>query len=125
MKRICFLALLFTFVGVYAQKDQNPSKALKSNNIEAFAITFGKTIDLNIPTAKANYSNNQAKILVENFFKSEPLVDYSIQHNGGGNGRPKYEIGKLTTQKSNYRTYILYQVVEAKIQIIEFRIEKE
>lgn len=119
------MVLVLISIGAYAQADATPSKALKIKNIEQFTLLFGETIDLNIPTAKANYSGNQAKILVENFFKDEELIQYAPQHNGGGNGRLLFEIGKLKTQKNNYHTYILYQNAKAKVQIIEFRIEKE
>lgn len=125
MKNLLLSLFLIFSVQVFTQTNSELSNSLKTKNIEQFTSFFSKTIDLNIPSAKSNYSDNQAKILVEKFIHNAVLIDYNTQHNGGGNGRPLYEIGKLTTEKGIYRTYILYQQTELKPQVIEFRIEKE
>lgn len=108
-----------------AQENKEPSSSLKANKIERFTSFFNKTIDLNIPSAKANYSDNQAKVLVQNFFANSKFKVYTTKHTGGGSGRPFYEIGKLETESGNYRTYLLFQEMNETINIIEFRIEKE
>ncbi len=125
MKNLFFSLFLIFSIQLFAQSNSELSNSLKTKNIEQFTSFFSETIDLNIPTAKSNYSDNQAKILVEKFIHDAVFIDYNTQHNGGGNGRPLYEIGKLTTEKGVYRTYILYQRTESETQIIEFRIEKE
>ena len=125
MKNLFFSLFLIFSIQLFAQSNSELSNSLKTKNIEQFTSFFSETNDLNIPTAKSNYSDNQAKILVEKFIHDAVFIDYNTQHNGGGNGRPLYEIGKLTTEKGVYRTYILYQRTESETQIIEFRIEKE
>ena len=125
MKNFIFLFLTFISVQVVGQDNNEPASSLKNNEIGQFASFFNKTIDLNIPSAKANYSDKQAKILVQNFFKEVNMKSYTTQHKGGGNERPYYEIGKLETEKGNYRTYLLFQKSKETIKIIEFRIEQE
>ena len=107
------------------QTNNEPSSSLKDKEIEKFTSFFSNPIDLNILSAKANYSDNQAKILVENFFKESELKTYTTKHTGGGNGRPFFEIGKLETMKGNFRTYLLFQKSNETLKIIEFRIGKE
>jgi len=120
-----FLFLIIISVQLAGQGNSEPSSSLKNNKIDQFTSFFNTTIDLNIPSAKANYSDNQAKILVQNFFQEAKVKRYTAQHNGGGNGRPYYEIGKLETERGNYRTYLLFQKNNETITIIEFRIEQE
>lgn len=121
--------MLFLLIGVsahlVAQKEGEPAYSLKNKNIEQFTAFFNNPIDLNIPNAKANYSDNQGKILVEKFFKDNSLSAYETKHTGGGNGRPFFEIGKLETATSNFRTYLLFQKNAESIKIIELRIEEE
>ena len=120
------LILLFTIsMQLLAQTNDEPSSSLKNKKIEKFTSFFNNPIDLNIPSAKANYSDNQAKILVENFFEKYELKVYTTKHTGGGNGRPFFEIGKLETMNGNFRTYLLFQKSNDTFKIIEFRIEQE
>ena len=125
MKNFILILLLSISVQHFGQKNNEPSSSLKDKKIEQFTSFFNNPIDLNIPSAKANYSDNQAKILVENFFKKYEVKAYTTKHTGGGNGRPFFEIGKLETMKGNFRTYLLFQKSNDTFKIIEFRIEQE
>ena len=82
-------------------------------------------MDLDIPNSKANFSKNQASVVVQSFFKKHPPTSYTANHSGGGNGRANYEIGSLTSEELKYRTYLLYELKEEIVQIIELRIELE
>ncbi|MDB4061667.1 DUF4783 domain-containing protein [Vicingaceae bacterium] len=125
MKNLILVLLIFISVQLFGQKESEPSSSLKDSNIAQFTSFFNNPIDLNIPSAKANYSDNQAKILVENFLKEASIKSYTTKHKGGGNGRPFFEIGILGTMKGNFRTYLLYQKSNETLKIIEFRIEQE
>tara|TARA_B110000503_G_scaffold138645_1_gene225247 strand:- start:914 stop:1291 length:378 start_codon:yes stop_codon:yes gene_type:complete len=125
MKNFILILLFSVSVQLCGQTNNEPSSSLKDKEIEKFTSFFSNPIDLNILSAKANYSDNQAKILVENFFKESELKTYTTKHTGGGNGRPFFEIGKLETMKGNFRTYLLFQKSNETLKIIEFRIGKE
>ena len=125
MKNFLLLLFIFTSVHLFEQQEIEPSSSLKDKNIVQFTSFLNNPIDLNIQSAKANYSNNQAKILVENFLTEAKIKSYTTKHKGGGNGRPSFEIGKLETMKGNFRTYLLYQKSNETLKIIEFRIEQE
>ncbi len=125
MKNFTLVLFIFFSVQLFEQGNNEPSRSLKSKNFEKFTSFFNNPIDLNIPSAKANYSDNQAKILVENFFNESKVKAYTTKHLGGGNGRLFFEIGKLETMKGSFRTYLLFQKSNEAIKIIEFRIEQE
>lgn len=121
------LSLIFSiycFVAT-AQNKIDFKNYLVNNNIESFTSKFAASIDLNIPDAKSNFNKNQASILIKDFFRNEEIKNYSTQHSGGGNGRSNFEIGKLTTSKNSYRSYLLYNLNGDLIEIVEFRLEKE
>ena len=86
---------------------------------------FNTTIDLDIPNAKGTYDKGQAKIIFQNFLNKKTFVEYSKKHSGGGNGKSNFEIGNLKMISASYRTYILYNLNNQNVQIIELRIEKE
>ncbi|MFT5667646.1 MAG: hypothetical protein ACI9DK_001846 [Vicingaceae bacterium] len=121
-----FLALLIFLSSQFlAQEGIKFSDFLQESKISNFTDNFSKTIDLTLPNVKANYGNKQAQILVHNFFKKWPNAVYSKKHSGGGNGRPNFEIGSLTTSRKTYRTYLLYNTIKTSFEVIEFRVEPE
>lgn len=98
-------------------------KLFSTQESKSIANYFSNSIDLDIPSAKGTYSKDQATIIFQSFIKEHSIKQYIKKHSGGGNGRSKFEIGSLQLNEKTYRTYVLYDVKEEKLEIIELRIE--
>ena len=125
MRSILFILFFCSSSLLMAQDTTEFEKLFVSDQGKTLASFFGKTIDLNLPSSKATYDKKQATIIINQFFKENPPSSYMMKHNGGGNNRSNYEIGKLNTKNGDFRTYLLYNKIEDKLQIIELRIETE
>jgi len=122
-----FLALIiicFSFSSS-AQTQSEIGKQLELGNVERLTSYFNETIELGIPGSKGLFNKKQASIVLKDFFSKNPPNKYFQKHSGGGNNKALFEIGSLLTNEKRYRTYLLYNLVENKPQIIELRIELE
>lgn len=125
MRISTFLLLLFFCLQSKAQNTVDFKELFLTENGKQLADRFSKSIDLDLPQAKATFDKKQASIVISKFFDSFPPAQYKSNHKGGGNGRANYEIGLLTSGKNEFRTYLLYYVRKETIEIIELRIELE
>ncbi|MBL4710728.1 MAG: DUF4783 domain-containing protein [Flavobacteriales bacterium] len=125
MKKCLILFLTLFSLNTFSQSKINFEEYFVKNHAAQLIQSFNNTIDIDIPDSKANFSKNQASVVVQTFFKNNSPTSYKTNHRGGGNGRANYEIGNLTAGKLNYRTYLLYELKGEIVQIIELRIELE
>jgi len=123
MKKILFIFLLVLTQLVSAQSKSTVGKHLESANAAEIISLSGETLDLEIPDSKGVYDKDQAQVLLNNFFKNNPPNKYFVKHKGGSEEKKFFEIGSLLTEKSNFRVYFLYDLLEGRPQIIELRIE--
>jgi|SRR5690554_1375346 len=124
MRLFLLLILSFCFSAIQAQNSTFES-SLSTANTALLSSYFDGKLELSTPSAKGVYSKQQAKVILDQFFQKNIPNKYTYKHDGGSKERSLYEIGKLECQKDTFRTYILYNLVEGKPQIIELRIEKE
>lgn len=122
-----FLALIvicFSFF-LSAQTQTEIGQQLEAGNAAQLTSYFNETIELEIPGSKGHFNKKQATIVLKDFFLKHPPTNYLKKHSGGGNNKALFEIGSLLTSEKRFRTYLLYNLIENKPQIIELRIELE
>lgn|SRR5690554_328455 len=124
MRFFILLTLILTFSVLNAQ-DQLIAKAF--NSLDHTSITQYFDANLEIVTADANgmYSKQQATQIMKSFFAANAPSNYTQKHKGGSASRSYFEIGELVCGERKFRTYLLYNLVQEKPQIIELRIEIE
>lgn len=125
MRYLIIITVLLISNLTFSQEKVEFKKIYLSESGKLISEKFAKTIDLDIGNSKSTFNKSQAKVVLNKFFTNRSFVNYKANHNGGGNGRPFFEIGELSTENSLYRTYILYNIVDNEIEIIELRIEEE
>jgi len=86
---------------------------------------FDTSVDLDLPDSEGVFNKKQATLVIKEFFTKIDVITYEFKHQGGGRSKSYFEIGQLKSAKQNYRTYILYNLIEDKPIIIEFRIDLE
>lgn len=124
--RILLLSLLiFLKTGLNAQENKKVAEAFSKGNAAVIASYFNNSVEMNLPQHNGIFQKEQAKMLLKNFFTSQPPKSYEVKHQGGSKRKSSFQIGKLICEQGEFRTYLIYNSVEGKIQIIELRIEEE
>jgi len=129
--RILLITLLiFTLSSGYSQEaDQliNDIKtSIKTMNASKLGKMFHSRIDLELGDIDGNYSNSQAQVILQDFFKKAPVKSFTVNHNGSSNDGSKYMIG--TYQSSNgkeYRVYVLMKNNDGKLKINQLQFEED
>lgn len=125
MRKILFILCVFLSCSLFAQTENAMKHSFSKEKVAEISNYFKSSIDLKLPDVKGIYNQQQAKLVVQNFFDKHPVSSFSIKHQGGSEDKALFQIGSLKCGKVNFRTYILYDMVEGKPQIIELRIESE
>jgi len=119
----CFLNLNFTST----EQDISDSivKSISSGNAKELAKFFSSNIDLTLPDFEGMYSQNQAEIIVKEFFAKNPPKKFTVIHKGASKDNSQFTIGKLETEKNKFRVMFLLKKVGEKFQIHQLRFEPE
>jgi hypothetical protein len=124
MRFFILTTLLLTVLLLKAQ-DKLIAEAFASSDYTSISQYFDQNIEIVTNTANGIYSKQQAKQIIKSFFEANPPNKYTQKHKGGSASRSFFEIGKLECGEKRYRTYLLYNLIQEKPQIIELRIEIE
>lgn len=118
--------LLFFAVSVWAQDTFNAvSQAVESGNARELSHWFDKRVLVNIEGSSNQYSAAQAEIIVRDFFNQHPSKGFTVLSSGATDmGNAEFIVGKLLTNKGNYRTYIYIRRSGNQMLIQEIRFEK-
>jgi hypothetical protein len=95
--------------------------ALKTGNTNEIAKFFDNTVELNMPDKSNNYSKSQAELVLRDFFNTNTVKTFTVNHKGENAGS-QYCIGTLITKSGNYRTTVFMKLKSDKqvLQTITF-----
>ena len=101
-----FTLLLISF-SLPVQENQDildqVQKALKSSNSNELAKHLNDRVKIKLDNNRKEYSINQAKIVLKDFFEANPADTVSFDHNGNSPGGSLYAIGTYTSGTLEYR----------------------
>ena len=105
-------ALIFSlglFQEARAQSEiiNNMRAALKAGSSREFVKNFNNMVELNFEGEKSNYSRSQAELVLKEFFKKYPPIDFQYIHKGSSKQGLTYVIGKYTFEDGSFRVWIL------------------
>ena len=125
LKGILIVTLLFTMlVSSSAQFPDDIIKATRNADADELAEYFSSKIELVLPQKSGVFSDVQAKLVLDEFFKNNPVVSFSIIHQGVRENS-SFAIGKYQTASMTYRFYFLTKNTDAKTYIHQLRIEEQ
>ncbi len=130
LKKISILTLLIiaaTAKVSFAQVPNDIIVSFETGNSKLLSGFFNQNVELVVMDNDNVYSKSQAEQIVNNFFSSFAPVEedaFTIIHNSGKQGA-KSVIGKLKTNKGNFRVYFLLKQDGSKEYIHQLRIEKQ
>ena len=129
MKHVLLTMALCSALSTYAQQPgellDRISPAMESGNAQAVATYFRDEVMLNIPDEKGTFSPTKARQKLASFFRINQPSDFNILHQGTSQNNAQYIIGKLKSDKREFRTYLLIEgkANNQKLRIRELRFE--
>lgn len=130
---VSVIVLLCSMVVVssgFPQDNKLPNEiivGLNTGNAKVLSSYFNQNVELVVLDNDNVYSKAQAQQIVSNFFsKFPPVVEnaFSIIHNSG-KADSRSVIGKLKTEKGDFRVYFLLKKSSGKEYIHQLRIEQQ
>lgn len=95
-------------------------KSLHNKDIKTLATTFNATIEISLPQGVGVYSQNQAEMVLTDFFSTLDNCEITIDHEKSV-GESTSTICTCKTSKKTYRIYVLTQ----NKNIQQLRIEEQ
>jgi hypothetical protein len=130
IKKIPALSILFVTLlanTAFAQIPDDIITSFNTGNSKLLSGFFNQNVELVVMDKDNVYSKAQAEQIVAAFFNNfKPAEEnaFSIIHDSGKQGA-KSVIGKLKTNKGNFRVYFLLKKDGTKEYIHQLRIEKQ
>lgn len=97
--------------------------ALKSGSANQVSKYFDNTVEITLPEKSNSYSKSQAQLVLQEFFKNNPVKDFKVIHQSQNAGS-EYCIGNLTTGTGVFRTTIFVKQKGQQELVQELRFEK-
>lgn len=91
--------------------------AIQGGSSSELARFFNPTISLNINGQQGEYSRNQAEIVLKDFFKKNPPLDFSLVFKNENQSSVSTYIGEYASGQSTYKVFIKVSQVESSFRI--------
>lgn len=91
--------------------------AIQDGSSSELARFFNPTISLNINGQQGEYSKNQAEIVLKDFFKKNPPLDFSLVFKNENQSSVSTYIGEYASGQSSYKVFIKVSQAESSFRI--------
>jgi len=98
--------------------------ALKNGDATQIAKYFDNTVEITMPDKSNSYSKNQAEIVLKDFFSTNGVISFQVNHKGENAGS-QYCIGTLVTKNGSFRTTVFMKQKNDKQLLQEIRFENK
>lgn len=78
----------------------------QSGSSRELAKFFDQGVEININGNQGDYSRNQAELVMRDFFKKFPPVDFQLLHEGNNSEQIVYFIGMYKSEDTTFRIFI-------------------
>lgn len=99
--------------------------SFKTGSSKDLAKFFDNGIELNLDGTQGEYSKNQAELVMRDFFKKFPPVDFRIIHQGSTLEQILYLIGDFRTESLNFRILLKGKSDKENLKIYRLDIVRE
>ena len=122
LKSFTLAILTFFTAFAHAGNGDKIATALQSGNTTELAAMFNSSIELVMPSTSNVYAKDQAKIVLDNFFKTNTPSKATLSHETNGS-QSAMLIFDLVTKNGNFRVTIVANTGNSGFVINEFKIQ--
>ncbi|MBK8519860.1 MAG: DUF4783 domain-containing protein [Chitinophagaceae bacterium] len=98
--------------------------AMKAGNAADIARFFDNTVEINTPDKSNSYSKSQAELVLRDFFSTNVVKSFTVNHKGENSGS-QFCIGTLLTKNGTYRTTVFMKLKGDKQLLQTITFEKQ
>lgn len=133
MKKLFYIGILFLIVFTYTQaKTSNTENSsieeivmvFQSGSSKDLAKFFAQGIDININGNQGDYSKNQAEVVMRDFFRKFPPIDFQLLHKGNNSEQIIYYIGSYKSEETVFKVFIRGRKEQNDIKVYSLDILK-
>ena len=128
-KFLLFAGFFFSLSIAFAQNSKagmdEVLNAIKHNHIQDIGKYLDNFVPITINNNQANYSHNQAQLVLNDFFGKNPPRDFVVMNTGTPNSTSKFTISDFTSPNGKFNIYILTRQKDNSYVVKEIRISKE
>jgi hypothetical protein len=106
IKNILFLVVSFFTLQAFAGDGDKIAAAIQNSNTNELAAFFNSSIELTTPASSGIKTKDQAKIILDNFFKNNEPTKAILAHETSGSSNVMIVIS-LVTKNGTYRITII------------------
>lgn len=123
MKALLTLFVIPLFALIISISVDDVVSAIRNGDATEVAKYFDNTIEITLPDKSASYSKSQAEVVLRDFFTTNVVKAFEVQHKGEKAGS-QFCIGSLQTKSGVYRTTFLLKQKGDRQVMQELRFEK-
>lgn len=127
MQRLTFVLMLM-ILPLFSPAQQNYkdriAELLETGNAAELSNLFIASIDLTLLETDDVYSRQQAKMILQKFFRDNPPSEFRYKHEGRSKLDAYYYIGDLTAGERQFRVTFFLSESDGQMQIKQLRIEE-
>jgi len=124
---LILLSMLCCVGSSWAQDSNEDEIALsiKAGSSKELSSFFESNVELNINGNEGDYSKNQAELIIRDFFKKFPPLDFEIVHKGKSGNQINYFIGTYKSSGADFRILIKCKVIQEENRIYSMDFNRE
>lgn len=111
MLKAAIILLLTLSVPIQDETIREIGIALKAGSSKELINFCNKTVEIKIDGENANYSKNQAEVILRNFFSKYPAKSFTYIHQGASPEGLKYTIGRYAHDGGTYRVVMFIKKI--------------
>lgn len=101
------------------------AELIKQGNAHELAKYFAASVDVTVLDNTNVYSNTQAEVIIDKFFRENRPLSATVLHKVNSNATYNFGVVLLHTDKGKFRVAYTIKEIEKEMVIIEMRIEIE
>ena len=98
--------------------------AMKAGSAADISRFFDNTVEINTPDKSNSYSKSQAELVLRDFFSTNVVKSFTVNHKGENSGS-QFCIGTLLTKSGTYRTTVFMKLKGDKQLLQSITFEKQ
>lgn len=102
------------------------ASSIKNNSSKDLAQFFDSSVEIKLGETRGDYSKNQAEIVMRDFFKKFPAVNFFVLQQGESPEKILYLIGKYQSKTDSFRILVKGKFkVDNQLKIYQLEFTKE
>lgn len=121
-----FLILMLVVQFAFSQDGEDQViKLFRQGDAEGLSEYFQESIDIGLPEKDMDYSREQGRIVLKDFFNEYPVKEFDIEEEGNTNESTRFIIGQYESVKKTFRVLIILKMEDDKYRIHKIKVEED